>query len=74
MTLPALFVSHGAPNVILYDSPTRRFLAGLGERLGRPRAVVAISAHWEAAYATVNATPHPETSTTSSASSRPCTR
>ena len=61
MNLPAVFVSHGAPNVILYDSPTRQFLAGLGEQLGRPRAVVAISAHWEARAPTVNATPRPKT-------------
>jgi 4,5-DOPA dioxygenase extradiol len=59
--LPAVFVSHGAPNVILYDSPTRRFLAGLGEMLGRPRAIVAISAHWEARTPTVNATMQPKT-------------
>jgi len=61
MTIPALFVSHGAPNVILHDSPTRRFLAGLGEQIGRPRAVVAISAHWEARVPTVNATVQPKT-------------
>lgn len=61
MALPAVFVSHGAPNVILYDSPTRQFLAGLGEQLGRPRAVVAISAHWEAPTPTVNATLQPRT-------------
>ena len=61
MTLPALFVSHGAPNIILYDSPTRQFLAGLGGQLGRPRAIVAISAHWEARTPTVNATLQPET-------------
>jgi len=61
MTLPALFVSHGAPNVILHDSPTRRFLAGLGAQLGRPRAIVAISAHWEARVPTVNASAQPTT-------------
>jgi len=61
MTLPAVFVSHGAPNVILRDSPTRQFLAGLGEQLGRPRAVVVISAHWEARTPTVNATLQPKT-------------
>ena len=61
MTLPALFVSHGAPNIILYDSPTRQFLAGLGATVGRPRAVVAISAHWQARTATVNATLQPKT-------------
>ena len=61
MTLPAVFVSHGAPNVILHDSPTRQFLAGLGKQLGRPRAVVVISAHWEARTPTVNATLQPKT-------------
>ena len=61
MALPALFVSHGAPNLILYDGPTRRFFAGLGEQLCRPRAIVAISAHWEARTPTVNATVRPET-------------
>jgi len=61
MILPALFVSHGAPNVILHDSPTRRFLATLGEQLGRPRAIVAISAHWEARVPSVNAAVQPRT-------------
>lgn len=61
MTLPALFVSHGAPNVILYDSPTRRFFVGLGEKLGQPRAVVVVSAHWEARVPTVNASVQPKT-------------
>ncbi len=61
MTFPALFVSHGPPNLLLHASPAREFLAGLGEQLGRPRAVVAISAHWEARTPTVNATPAPKT-------------
>lgn len=61
MTLPALFVSHGPPNLLLHASPTRDFLAGLGEQIGRPRAVVAISAHWEARTPTVNATAAPKT-------------
>lgn len=61
MSLPAVFVSHGAPNVILHDSPTRQFLAGLGEQLGRPRAIVAMSAHWEARTPTVNAAVQPKT-------------
>lgn len=61
MMFPALFLSHGAPNVILHDSPTRRFLAGLGEQLGKPRAIVVASAHWEARVPTINATANPET-------------
>ncbi len=49
MTLPALFLSHGAPTLLLDDSPARAFLAELGGRLARPRAVLAVSGHWEEA-------------------------
>ena len=44
--LPALFVSHGAPTLILDDVPARRFLAGLGQRVERPKAILVVSAHW----------------------------
>ena len=43
---PALFVSHGAPNMILHDSATRRFLSAAAADLPRPRAIVAVSAHF----------------------------
>lgn len=59
--LPAIFVSHGAPNMVLHDSPARRFLSHLGSELQRPRAAVVISAHWEARAPTVNAAARPET-------------
>ena len=45
--LPAIFVSHGAPTLPFDDAPARDFLRGLGQSLGKPRAVVAVSAHWE---------------------------
>lgn len=45
--LPTIFVSHGSPMLALQDSPARRFLEGLGAALPRPRAVLAVSAHWE---------------------------
>lgn len=45
--LPVLFVSHGSPMLALQDSPARRFLEGLGASLPRPKAVLAVSAHWE---------------------------
>ncbi len=37
--------------LVLQDSPARRFLEGLGERLPRPKAIVVFSAHWETAGA-----------------------
>jgi 4,5-DOPA dioxygenase extradiol len=45
--LPTIFLSHGSPMLALQDSPARRFLQGLGASLGRPKAIVAVSAHWE---------------------------
>ncbi|HEX8527949.1 DODA-type extradiol aromatic ring-opening family dioxygenase, partial [Allosphingosinicella sp.] len=48
MTQPSLFLSHGAPDLALADSPARRFLQDLGRRLGRPDAIVIASAHHEA--------------------------
>ena len=53
--LPAIFISHGAPTLPLDDCPARDFLKGLGDTLPRPRAVLAISAHWETARPAVNA-------------------
>lgn len=48
MTLPSLFVSHGAPSLALYDSPARRFLQTLGAQLPeQPKAILVVSAHWE---------------------------
>lgn len=46
--MPALFVSHGAPNMILHDSATRRFLgdAARAAALPRPKAIVSVSAHF----------------------------
>lgn len=45
--LPTLFLSHGAPSLILEDVPARDFLRRLPEQLPRPRAVLLVSAHWE---------------------------
>lgn len=59
--LPTIFVTHGAPTLILDDCPARDFLGALGRQLPRPKAVVCVSAHWEAARAVVSAAPRPET-------------
>lgn len=49
MTQPALFLSHGAPDLALSDAPARLFLEALGTKLARPDAIVIVSAHHEAA-------------------------
>jgi 4,5-DOPA dioxygenase extradiol len=54
-TQPALFVSHGAPDLALVDSEARRFLVELGSRLERPDAIVIASAHHEASRPSVRA-------------------
>jgi len=46
MMRPAIFVSHGAPSLPFDDVPARDFLRGLGRQLGKPRAIVIFSAHW----------------------------
>jgi 4,5-DOPA dioxygenase extradiol len=45
--LPALFVSHGAPSLPFDEVPAREFLQGLGRELGKPRAILIASAHWD---------------------------
>jgi 4,5-DOPA dioxygenase extradiol len=45
--LPALFVSHGAPTLPFDDVPARDFLRALGRDIGKPRAILAVSGHWD---------------------------
>ncbi|MGI9415557.1 MAG: DODA-type extradiol aromatic ring-opening family dioxygenase [Hyphomicrobiales bacterium] len=47
-SLPTVFVSHGAPNLVIDDAPATDFLRRFGGRLGTPAAVVVVSAHFEA--------------------------
>lgn len=61
MSMPTIFVSHGAPTLILGDSPARAFLASLGKQLPRPRAIVAVSAHWDTDVPAVSLARQPET-------------
>lgn len=59
--LPTLFVSHGAPNLLLGDLPARRFLEDLARDLPRPRAILCLSAHWLTREPTVDVSPAPRT-------------
>lgn len=61
MSNPALFISHGAPDLPLQPSPARDFLMQLGQQLDRPRAILVISAHWSTPYPIVSAAAQPRT-------------
>ena len=58
---PVLFVSHGAPDVLLNPGATVRLWSQLGEELPRPKAILVISAHWAAMEPTVSTAATPET-------------
>jgi 4,5-DOPA dioxygenase extradiol len=57
----AAFISHGAPTVALEASRFTEALARFGRSLGRPSAVVAISAHWMATPIAVTGAARPDT-------------
>ena len=61
LTMPSLFLSHGAPTLPLTDTPARAFLSGLGGTLTPPKAILVVSAHWETAAPTVSAVDRNET-------------
>jgi len=62
VSLPTLFVSHGAPALPLEpDVPAHRFLSGLGNRFPKPAAVLCVSAHWNTERPAVNAVIKPPT-------------
>lgn len=52
LPMPALFLGHGSPMTTITDGPERRSWQSLGRNLPRPRAILAISAHWETHGAT----------------------
>lgn len=59
--LPSVFVSHGSPMMALDDTPARRFLERLGTRVGRPKSILCVSAHWETERPAVSTATAPET-------------
>jgi 4,5-DOPA dioxygenase extradiol len=58
---PTIFVSHGAPDILLHASPAREFLSELGRSLPVPRAVVCASAHWTTNEPSVDSAAQPRT-------------
>ena len=64
--MPAYFISHGSPTLPIDEgAPAKAFLEGLGPSIdaefGRPRAILCISAHWEATQPKVGTVGTPET-------------
>lgn len=47
LTMPSLFVCHGAPTMALEDSEYTSFLRTLPKRFAKPAGVILFSAHWE---------------------------
>jgi len=57
--MSTFFVSHGAPNPILHNSEARHFLEKFGKNLGKPRAILMVTAHFEAHRPTLTNGAHP---------------
>jgi aromatic ring-opening dioxygenase catalytic subunit (LigB family) len=58
---PSVFVSHGAPTLAVEENGTVEFLKRLGEELGRPEAILCVSAHWDTEAPAVSGAERPET-------------
>lgn len=63
--MPVLFVSHGAPDVLLGNGPTAQLWQQLGQTFGktlpRPKAILVLSAHWTTGTPAVSLSPAPRT-------------
>lgn len=60
--MPVMFVGHGSPMNALPDNPYYQSWSELGTALGKPQAILCISAHWTTSnQSLVASTPHPET-------------
>ncbi|MCB1386736.1 MAG: dioxygenase [Nitratireductor sp.] len=61
MKQPALFISHGAPDIAVRPSPVRDYLVQFGKDHPRPDAIIIASAHYETLRPEVGGAAHPET-------------
>lgn len=57
--MPAIFLSHGAPNIVLSDLPAKHFLETLAHQLPKPSAIIVMSAHFEHDSVAVVTDPQP---------------
>jgi 4,5-DOPA dioxygenase extradiol len=61
MTVPSLFVSHGAPTFAIEPGLAGAQLHALGLALGKPRGIVVVSPHWMTRGVAVTASARPPT-------------
>ena len=59
--MPTLFVGHGSPMNAIQDTTYSRGWRALAARMPRPRAIVAVSAHWYTRGTAVTAEQSPRT-------------
>lgn len=60
MKISSVFVSHGAPTLVIEQTATHSFLKKLGTDLPRPQAILCVSAHWTATQPMLGSTDQPE--------------
>ncbi|MFM8501442.1 MAG: dioxygenase, partial [Fluviibacter sp.] len=61
MTLPTLFVPHGAPTFALRPGAAGAALVALAQKIERPKAIIVVSPHWETREPTVGSAADLET-------------
>jgi 4,5-DOPA dioxygenase extradiol len=59
--VPTVFFGHGSPVIALEQNDTTRTWAALAERIGRPRAIICVSAHWLTRGTAVTGVAQPQT-------------
>lgn len=59
--VPVVFISHGAPDTLLHAADAVACWREIGQHLPVPRAILVISAHWEARHPTASLSGAPET-------------
>lgn len=60
-TIPPVFLSHGSPMLLLEPGRTGAAWRSLAKALPRPRAILAVSAHWTTREPAVSAAAQPDT-------------
>ena len=61
MTMPILFVGHGSPMNAIENNAVHRAWRDIATRIPKPKAILCVSAHWEAHGVHAGASEKPET-------------